>query len=223
MNASLFHLKWRDLQFESFFFLTPGDLATNFEQTINIPDAKADGVEAEFVALVSDNLTISGGIGYIQTKILSQQTVELSGGWAPELQGLGLPKAPELTANLVGEYRWPIGNNEAWLRLEYIHRDGQYSDIEGLVNRQLNGLAPNNGVTHFSGPNEYPYLSPDYDLINLRAGFEMGNWSISGYVQNLGDEEYYTGTQENFGVSGIRLRPNPRTFGGNISYSFGGI
>jgi iron complex outermembrane recepter protein len=234
LNASLFHLKWRDLQFESFFFFTPGDLATNFEQTINIPDAKADGVEVEFIALASDNLTISGGLGYIQTKIVSQQTVELSGGWQPELQGLGLPKAPELTANLVGEYRWPMGNNEAWVRLEYIHRDGQYSDIEGLTNLQLNGEAPNSianrianpgdaPVFHNSGPNQFPYLSPDYDLLNLRAGFEMGEWSISGYIQNLTDEEYYTGTQENFGVSGIRLRPNPLTFGGSISYSFGGI
>ena len=33
----------------------------------------------------------------------------------------------------------------------------------------------------------------------------------------------YTGTQENFGLSGIRLRPHPRFFGGSVSYSFGGI
>lgn len=223
LNASIFHLEWEDLQFESFFFLTPGNLATNFEQTINIPEAEADGVEIEFIALVTDNFTLSGALGYMDTEITSQQTVELSGGWRPELQGLGLPKAPELTANLVGEYRWPMGNNEAWVRLEYIHRDGQYSDIEGITNLQLRGPAPNNGLVHTVGPNEFPYLSPDYDLLNLRAGFEMGAWSFNGFVENLTDEKYYTGTQENFGVSGIRLRPNPLTFGGSISYSYGGI
>ncbi len=224
LNMSAFHLKWSNLQFESFFFFTPGNLSTNFEQFINIPDAEGNGIEMEFVALLTDNLTVSGGFGYLDTEITSQQTVELSGGWRPELQGLGLPKAPELTANIVGEYRWPIGNNEAWLRLEYIHRDGQYSDIEGLTNLQLNGPSPNDATKiHNSGPNEFPYLSPDYDILNLRAGFEMGSWSITGFVQNLLDEEYYTGTQENFGVSGIRLRPNTRTIGGNISYSFGGI
>ncbi|MFT5134273.1 MAG: iron complex outermembrane receptor protein [Gammaproteobacteria bacterium] len=239
LNASIFHLEWKDLQFESFFFLTPGELSTNFEQTINIPDAEADGIEVEFVAIVTDNFTLSGGFGYISTEITSQQTVELSGGWRPELQGLGLPKAPELTANLVGEYRWPMGNNEAWVRLEFIHRDGQYSDIEGLVNQQLNGQSPNsiaaqaaalaagNSIPgpqfHNSGPGQFPYLSPDYDLLNIRAGFEMGDFTISGFVENLTDEKYYTGTQENFGVSGIRLRPNPLTFGGSVSYSFGGI
>ena len=225
LNAAVFHLEWEDLQFESFFFLTPGDLSTNVDQLINIEAAEASGVEVEFIALVADGFTISGGFGYLDTEITSEQTVELSGGWEPQLQGLGLPKSPELTANLVGEYRWPIGgDNEAWVRLEYIHRDGQYSDIEGLTNRQLNGPTPSNpNLTHTSGPGEFPYRSPDYDVLNLRAGVEWGAWSITGFVQNLTDEEYYTGTQENFGVSGIRLRPNPLTFGGAVSYSFGGI
>ncbi len=224
LNVSAFHMEWENLQFESFFFLTPGNLATNFEQFINIDDAKGDGIEAEFVALLGDHLTLSGGFGYLQTKITSPTTVELSGGWRPEISGHVLPKSPELTANLVGEYRWPMGNNEAWVRLEYIHRDEQYSDIEGVANLQLNGPSPNDATKiHNSGPNEFPYLSPNYDLFNLRAGFIMGSWSFSAFVENLTDEKYYTGTQENFGVSGIRLRPNPLTIGGNISYSYGGI
>ena len=224
LNAAVFHLEWDDLQFESFFFLTPGDLSTNFEQTISIEDAEASGVEMEFAALVTDGLTISGGFGYLDTEVTSDTKIELSGGWSPSLLGLDLPKSPELTANLVGEYRWSIsGDNEAWIRLEYIHRDGQYSDMEGVTNLQLNGPAPNNGLIHNSGPNEFPYRSPDHDLLNLRAGVEWGAWSITGFVQNLTDEKYYTGTQENFGVSGIRLRPNPLTIGGSISYTYGGI
>ena len=224
LNAAVFHLEWDNLQFESFFFLTPGDLSTNVDQIISIEEAEANGVEVEFAALVTDGLTISGALGYLDTEVKSDTTVQLSGGWRPSLLGLDLPKSPELTANLVGEYRWPVGgDNEAWIRLEYIHRDGQYSDMEGVTNRQLNGPAPNNGLIHSSGPNEFPYRSPDYDLLNLRAGVEWGQWSITGFVQNLTDEKYYTGTQENFGVSGIRLRPNPLTFGGSISYTYGGI
>ena len=224
LNAAVFHLEWDNLQFESFFFLTPGDLSTNVDQIISIEEAEANGLEVEFAALLTDGLTVSGGLGYLDTEIKSDTTVQLSGGWRPSLFGLDLPKSPELTANLVGEYRWPIGgDNEAWIRLEYIHRDGQYSDMEGVTNRQLNGPAPNNGLIHSSGPNEFPYRSPDYDLLNLRAGVEWGQWSITGFVQNLTDEKYYTGTQENFGVSGIRLRPNPLTFGGSISYTYGGI
>ena len=224
LNASAFHMEWNNLQFESFFFLTPGNLSTNFEQFINIEDAEADGLEIEFVALVTDNLTISGGFGWLHTEITSPTTVELSGGWRPDLRGHKLPKSPDITGNIVGEYRWPMGNNEAWVRLEYIHRHEQYSDVEGLANLQLNGPPPNNpSAIHRAGPSEFPYLSPTYDLLNLRAGFEMGSFSISGFVENLTDEVYYTGTQENFGASGFRLRPNPLTIGGSISYSYGGI
>lgn len=225
LNASAFHLEWENLQFESFFFLTPGELSSNVDQIISIEDAEASGFEVEFLAAPTEGLTISGGFGYLDTKITSDTTVELSGGWTPSLLGLELPKAPEVTASLAGEYRWGVGANaEAWVRLEYIHRDGQYADIEGVANRQLNGPTPNNPMlTHTSGPNEFPYRTPDHDLLNLRAGVEWGSWSVTGFVQNLTDEEYYTGTQENFGVSGIRLRPNPRTFGGAVSYSYGGI
>ena len=40
------------------------------------------------------------------------------------------------------------------------------------------------------------------------------------YVENLFDEKYYTGTGENFGLSGFRLRPHPRFVGGSVTYNF---
>lgn len=223
LNASIFHSEWDDLQFESFRFLVPGQLSTNFEQFVNISEAEADGFELEFIALATDNLTITGALGLLNTEITSPDIVEITGGFNVSLQGLDIPKSPDLTASLTAEYRWPMMNNEAWLRLEYIHRDGQYSDIEGLTNLQTRGPSPNLGLVRSVGPGEFPFLSPDYDVVNLRAGYDMENWNISVYVQNVFDEEYFTGTQENFGSSGVRLRPHPRFFGGSVSYSFGGI
>ncbi|MFQ5661105.1 MAG: TonB-dependent receptor [Gammaproteobacteria bacterium] len=222
LNASLFHLSWNDLQFESFRFLTPGNLATNFEQTINIASAQASGVEIEMVAAPIKGLTISGGLGFLDTQIDSATIVELTGGFKVNLQGADIPKAPRLTASLAGEYRWPMGPTETWVRVEYIHRDGQYSDIEGVTNKQTRGPSPNQGLVRTLN-SEFPYFSPDYDLVNLRAGFDWNGMGVSFYVQNLTDQAYYTGTQENFGASGIRLRPHPRFYGGSISYSFGGI
>jgi len=222
LNGSVFYLDWSDLQFESFRFLTPGDLSSNFEQTINIKDAEALGAEIEFVWAPIDNLVFNGALGYIDTEITSDTTAEITGGYTVNLKGLEIPKAPEVTFNIAGEYRWPIADNELWIRAEYIKRDGQYSDIEGLTNMQTRGPSPSQGLSRPVGPGEYPYLSPDYDVINLRAGFEMESWLFALYVQNAGDEEYYTGTQENFGASGIRLRPHPRVIGGSVTFRFGG-
>lgn len=45
----------------------------------------------------------------------------------------------------------------------------------------------------------------------------------TSYVQNLLDEEYFTGTLENFDLGGVRLRPHLRTIHGGVAYSFGGL
>ena len=106
--------------------------------------------------------------------------------------------------------------------VEFIHRDGQFADIEALTYEQTDGPSPNQGLARNSVAQfgDYPFRTPDYDVWNLRAGMEMENWSFTLYVQNLDEEDYYTGTQENFGVSGMRLRPTPRTIGASIGYTF---
>ncbi len=40
------------------------------------------------------------------------------------------------------------------------------------------------------------------------------------FVQNAFDEEYFTGTGENFGSSGFRLRPHPGIIGARFSYNW---
>jgi iron complex outermembrane receptor protein len=222
LNGSVFYLEWEDLQLESFRFLTPGDLSSNFEQTINIDDAEAFGAELELAAAVTDRITIMSSVGYLDTEITSNTVAEITGGFEVELKGLDIPKAPELTFNVSGEYRHPFGDNEAWIQLEYIHRDGQFSDVESLTYLQTDGPSPNGGPARNSVATfgDYPFRTPDYDIWNLRAGFDMEHWRFVAYVQNLDEEEYWTGTQENFGVTGFRLRPHPRLIGGSVSYRF---
>ena len=222
LNTSLYYMEWSDLQMESFRLLTPGDLSSNFDQTINVKDAQSWGGEMEMVAALTDNITFTSAIGYMNTEITSDTVAEITGGFNVDLKGLDLAKAPEWTYNASLQYRLPIGSNEAWIQLEYVHRDGQYSDIEALTYRQTDGPSPNAGLARNSIARfgDYPFRTPDYDVWNLRAGYDMEHWSFGAYVQNLGEEDYYTGTGENFGVSGMRLRPTPRIIGGNIRYRF---
>jgi iron complex outermembrane receptor protein len=219
-NAAVFYSEWQDMQFEAFRFLTPGDLSSNFEQTINIDHSDALGAELELLAMVTDRLTLSGSLGVLDTEIHDKQQVEITGGYKVVLDGLELPKAPELSYNLAAEYRFPMGDDSAWARLEFVHRDGQYSDIEGLTNLQTRGPSPNQGLSRPVGPNQFPYLSPDFSVYNVRAGWDLERWGLQLYVQNLFEDDYYTGTQENFGISGIRLRPHPRIVGASVYFNF---
>lgn len=52
---------------------------------------------------------------------------------------------------------------------------------------------------------EFPFRSSDYDLVNLRAGYDAEHFSIGAFVEILTDEAYYTGTQENFAAVTISL------------------
>lgn len=221
LNASLFHLRWQDLQLEAFRFLTPGDLSSNFEQTINAETARASGAEIEFLAVLTEGLTLSGSVGYLDTEITSNTQAELTGGFLVDLKGSEIPKSPALTANLTAEYRWQIADNEAWMRLELIHRDGQYSDVEGLTWQQTRGKAiPNHPSAIVPSSNGFPFRTPDYNVVNFSAGVELEKFKLNFYVKNLTDEEYFTGTGDNFGLAGIRLKPHPRILGASINYHF---
>jgi iron complex outermembrane receptor protein len=230
VNASIFAMNWQDLQVEAFRFLTAGDLSSNFEQTVNV-DAKAKGFEIEVLGRATDRLTVGGALGYLDTEIVDEPVcdvvipgqptcIQITGGFAVTAVGLDMPKSPKLTLNMFGEYRWPIGSNSAWLRGEYMHRDSQYSDLEALTNRQTRGPSPNQGLVRVVGPGEFPYKVPAFSVFNLRGGYDWERASVNVYVRNAFDEDYYTGTQENFGLSGIRLRPHPRTIGASVTFKF---
>jgi iron complex outermembrane receptor protein len=223
LNAALFASEWSDLQLENFRFLVPGDLSSLFEETTNIDDADARGVEIETLALLTDKFTLSGAVGFLDTEIACSCMATLTGGYPVALAGLDLPKSPEFTGHLAGEYRVPAAGGDAWLRLEFIHRDGQYSDIEAVAIGQTRGVpAPNSGLVASVLVDGFPFRTPDYDVINLRAGWERNRIRIGFYVENVADRAYFTGTQENFGVGGIRVRPHPRTLGLSATFNFSG-
>ena len=235
-NAAAFLLDWKDLQLETFFFLVPGDATSNVELTINVQKARATGLEAELAALVSENLTITGGVGVIDTEILSDDVARLSGNLFVDLKGQPLPRAPELTFSMAADYQFTLDQWDGWARLEWIYKDSQYSTIEDVTYLQTSGATiyqdpladPSSGVWQAwiaqvpSRADGFPFRTPEVDIFNLRAGVHLNEcWEVVAYVENLTDEEYFTGTGENFGFSGFRLRPHPRIWGAKVNYRFG--
>jgi iron complex outermembrane receptor protein len=232
VNGSVFYLDWNDLQLETFFFAVPGDATTNMQRTINVRDAEAMGFEIEFAAAPTENLTLSGGIGVLDTEIKSDDFATLSGNLTVALNGEELPRAPELSLNLAAEYHWLIGSFDTWVRGEYIYKDSQFSTIEDVTYLQTSNAlvlldptlpaTPENVVAQIPDRSDgFPFKTPEADLVHLRGGVILNeNWEFAVFVENLLDEEYYTGAGDNFGLSGFRLKPHPRTFGGTITYRF---
>ena len=235
LNISAFYLEWDDLQLETFFFTVPGDATSNIQKTINVEEAEAKGFELELAAAPAERFLITAGLGYTDSEINSDDFARISGNLTVSLKDRTLPRAPEWTWNMGMHYSWPWNGNEMYISGEWIYRDSQFSTIEDTTYRQTSGVAvPANPLLPATGDNVlavmpdrsdgFPFRSPDYHLVNIRAGVIINEtWELNAYVNNVFDEEYFTGTGENFGLSGFRLRPHPRYVGGSVSYSFGGI
>ena len=235
LNISGFYLEWSDMQLETFFFATPGDATSNIQKTINVEEAEAKGFEIELAAAPAERFLITAGLGYTDSEITSDDFAQISGNLRVSLKDQTLPRSPEWTWNMAAQYSWPWDGNEMYIRGEWIYRDSQFSTIEDTTYRQTSSVAlPANPGLPATGDNVltvmpdrsdgFPFRSPDYHLVNIRAGAVINeSWEFNVYVNNVFDEEYFTGTGENFGLSGFRLRPHPRYFGGGVSYSFGGI
>ena len=233
VNGAFFFMDWEDLQIPSVEIIINEDEILNNFQIIN-SQAESIGFELEAQALVMDNFVIGGGVGHLDAefKDFGADDPFVVNNMAFDLDGVTVPRAPKWTANLFGQYDVNFGGFNGFLRAEWSYRSSITSDVEATVaglpildnevtrergyDTQFNGNGLGNGVP-FPWPRPaFPFRVPSYDIVNLRAGISGERWSITGYIENLFDKNYYTGTQENFGLGGFRLRPHFRIAGVNL-------
>lgn len=208
LNVSAFYLDWQNLQLQTFFFLDPTDISSQVELTNNVRKARSKGAEIEFAALPVEGLTLSGGLGYLDAKMLSDETIVVTGKLPVDVEGLVIPKSPKWTWNLDAEYNFATPIGEAYFGANWSHRSHSYADLEAAGREQL-------------GRPVFPYRLPTFNVVGLRAGLTISDQvKLSMFVENLLSEDYHTSTGENFGLGGIRLRPHPRIVGANLALKF---
>jgi len=240
VNAAAFFMDWEDLQIPSVEVAIINNMVVNNFRIINA-SAETTGLELEVQGLVTDNLLVGGNVGLLNAEFTSFNATSGDPGTPPEnlpfvinnmgfkLDGVTTPRSPETTINLFAHYNFEVGGMDAWARLDWSYRDEITSDIEATVSQlpildnaatqalgldtEYNGDGLGNGVPFPWPRGAFPMLVPSYDVLDLRAGISGERWAITAYVENLTDENYYTGTQENFGIGGFRIRPHFRIYG----------
>ena len=230
VNAAAFFMDWENLQMPSVEIAIVNNVIVNNFKIIN-SDAEASGIELEVQALVTDKLLVGGSVGLLDAEFTSfgpdDPFVINNNGF--NLDGVTLPRSPETTVNLFGQYNFEVSGLASWVRLDWSYRSEITSDIEATVSQlniedtavsaalgldtEFNGNGLGNGVPFPWPRGAFPSLIPSYDVLDLRAGISGDRWAITAYVENLTDENYYTGTQENFGIGGFRIRPHFRNYG----------
>ena len=206
LNGAVYNVKWDNIQQ---LVLTSGTCGNNF--TGNIGEAKSTGLELELTAAISDNLTLSAGLGYVDAQF--EETVLSPDGVVIVERGDLLADVPEITFNVALDYTIPASRGEYYVlgNLNYVD---ETLEVPGQPDDDLTG----NGID--SGN-----VRSDYTVVDLRAGYiSESGWDLSLYVDNATDEEAVYGYNDAiafaFPGSDPTVRNRPRTVGVSLLYNF---
>ncbi len=166
----------------------------------NVGRVKGWGAEAQINTALSDNFDLLINGAYHNSSVTEAEAL-CDGTLACE--GQPLAAAPRFSGAAVLSFTAPVGPGSVRSNLEAF---GQTETFGGLMRL---AEARNEG----------------YVELAFRIGYEAdAGWSVFGYVENLTDALYYTGTEEGGGLIPAHfIGPSrPRTFGVRMSYEFGG-
>jgi iron complex outermembrane receptor protein len=187
INLAAFWYDYQDLQV----FRLTGD----GPRADNAAQSTVWGVEAEFLAMLTENLQIDGSAGYLNAEY-DEYFVDIP---PSDFSGNTLNHAPEFMFNVGLQYRGELAGGEITSRIDYVRKGETYFDRE-------------------NGPFD---TQEEFGLVNANIRFEQNNWYVGLYGKNLADEEYVTGQLINPPFScGCRTVGvgEPRTYGVTVGY-----
>jgi len=220
LNAAVFYMDWKDLQVDDTAFIVNPE--TNRTETATFirqaEEATSQGFEIEFAAIPLERLEIGGGVGYTDASFGDFDGIARPQGIGPiDLSGEQIPGSAKWTASFYGQYEFDILGYESYVRAEWFYRDEVVPNLDGyfykITDPAVLGFIENDG-------DPFPFVSPGYDVLNIRAGMQLDRWRFVLYAENVLDEEYFTGARYGFRMNGVNVRPHPRQFGFKVSYSW---
>ncbi|MGB2314840.1 MAG: TonB-dependent receptor [Porticoccaceae bacterium] len=176
LNAALFYQDISDKQGITY----DSNVAAPVSRLISIGDADIYGVELELLAVPTDNLELSLGIGWLDSEIKADPgyIIYSAAGDEITLNGSELG-SPDLMVNGVASYNIPLN-------------DGAVVTLQTDFSYHSEGVG--------TGGNEYNY-SEAKTLVNARVFWVSASekWEVQAYVKNVFDKEYIDNT---YGISG---------------------
>jgi outer membrane receptor protein involved in Fe transport len=191
-DISAFYIDWTNIQ------LLTSQGGFNFNA--NGGKAKSEGIEfsATVKPVAGLNLSLNGAL----TNAKLTEDTEIGG-----LDGDRLPFTPKFAVSLLADYSWMVSDMaEAHIGGSLRHLSSQSAGFDETF-RLANG---------------HQRIVPSYEVIDLSAGVDFGQFSIDAYVRNLGNSH---GRSSSTGIDvfgGFPLYPSgaiatgitrPRTFG----------
>ena len=184
VNAAIFDTRVDDNQFFEFFAGPFGLLRA----VTTIDELSIRGVELDFEAQVTEDLSIFGGIGLLDSEIKENNNRPLS-------VGNKAPQAPEESFTLGAMHQYSFDNEMVLTtRIDYQHVGETY--FHTLQGEQVPTIwdffgTLGGGVPPGPHPVDFSKASRDaYGTLNLRISLDTEHWNLAIYGKNITSEEY---------------------------------
>ena len=209
-NAAVFSTDVDDNQFFEFFAGPFGLMRV----VTTIDETTIQGFEADFNWLASENLSIFGGVGFLDSEIKKNINRPLS-------EGNDVPQAPEETYNLGAQLEFPMGGDmNFYARVDFQHvGEMWFHTLQGEPTPTIwDGLFGTAGLI----TQDFSKTKRDaYDTVNLRIGLDGDRWSATVWGRNITDEEYLEEIIPAVEFGGSFIHPaRLATYGADFSFRF---
>lgn len=196
LNMSAFYIDWSDIQ------VSGTDPTEAFGFIGNAGSAEVVGLEVEVNARPIDGLYLSGGFSYLPKHELTEDQIT-DEVVAPGRKGDELPFVPELTANAVAQYTFPVVENwDGFVRGEFAYHGDSNSELNttSRLNRKQRA----------------------YEIANFRAGVmdHEDGLNLTFYVENVFDERGDVRVRTEDSLISVKWTNMPRTVGFELTKTF---
>ncbi len=197
VNANIFYMEYDDKQEE---LQLPSDTGTGQKTVVsNASSATIYGVEVDIQAYVTENFSLRGNVGYLDTEYDDFEYTDGVSGDTVDLSHLEFRRAPDWTASLDATYEWEMAGGDAWIRGAY-HFVGE----------------------HYTNVTNSPELeNDDQHLVDASINFSKNAFTFSIFGRNLTDEDGYTHGYDVAGLWSYAATRAPLTYGAEVVYNFG--
>lgn len=195
-NANIYYSDWSDQQ-----VLEPIPNFPTFFDTVNAGESTLYGFETDFSFDATDAIEIYGGLGYAFTEFDDFP----NGNFDPTL-----PDGEANQANFAGN-RFPFAPRwSANFGIAYNEGEGFFGGIDGNYQSSVFDSSENFAINQCC----------DRLLVNARIGYTWQNFSLSAYVRNAFDEQYYSFFNVAQAGNEFARFGNPRTFALRLDADF---
>jgi len=216
-NVAAFYMDIQDLQAT----VTAGSCSSRL--IFNVPEARSQGVEAEFELAPSRNFDFAVSASFNDSSLRS--TVPPVAATGIE-EGRRLPTVPEFQLAAAATYQWDMGQDlVGYVTGTYSHTGARFTQVGDQDLGTLDLLsfgASTIGAPLTATTFRYDPELPAYDLLNLRVGVRRAKWEVSLYANNLTDERALLSFDRERGSRAriFYLTNQPRTVGLETRFRF---